>query len=254
MTVDITVQNQTRRAHDVRASAGDIAPRTNGAGGQPVVADAPGTRPRGAGDWLELTPTSWRLAAGKEQRVRVRVRVPDDAPLGGNFATVTFQIDAVGNDAGTVPVTAEVGTTLLFTVAGDYRRSLEASLAADDTWRWGGGRTTWLLELRNEGDLHETVSGSVEVDGMLAAPARVPIAAGIILPGETRTQVVQVELREAPDWLSAEARVELEAGADVAADADRVVVMPWWLLVAGAAVVGVVAWRLRTRRRPDWEH
>ncbi|MCW2961666.1 MAG: hypothetical protein JWM25_1158 [Thermoleophilia bacterium] len=244
----MTIKNQTSLPYKFLVSVGDGRPRTTTTGPAPIETAAPGSMPRGAGAWLTASPTSISIPAGEERDVRVRIAVPQGARIGGAYATLGI-LNPPSEAGEGVPIGLDTQVTFLLRVAGDYRRALDVELTpAGDRFRWRAGTVRWTLVMRNTGDLHENVSGAVVVDGLIAGSRRLPLDSGVLLPGETRTQQFDVELRDAPDVLDANVRIDRDAADDARADSPRVYVLPWWLLVVVGVLGLVVWWRMRAPR------
>ena len=123
--------------------------------------------------------------------------------------------------------------------SGDFQRDVDVTVTPDQRWHWRGGASRWTVRIHNAGDVHENVSGSLQVEGLLADGRRQPLRPGILLPGETRTQHVTVDLRDAPALLTGTARVRLDDHPDATESSERVVVLPWWLLVLLGVLIAV---------------
>jgi hypothetical protein len=104
------------------------------------------------------------------------------------------------------------------------------------------------VHVRNEGDVHEPISGRVKLDGVFGGSSSTRLDAGILFPGEERTERVGFDLRSAPDLLRATARIDLDDAPAVVDDAPSVIVLPIWVLVLLAVAILVVVLRLRSRR------
>ncbi|MCW2926769.1 MAG: hypothetical protein JWM86_737 [Thermoleophilia bacterium] len=255
VTRTVLVKNQTRAAAALTAEMFDMAA---GPGASTAFEYLPlGEAPRGAGSWVEprlaagtATDGVLRLPAGEQARVRVSIRVPSEAGAGGHYAAVMFTgRDPRGDQQ--VQGEIEVPVPILISVAGDSERDLRVRVRPDDGFRWGGGRATWVVELRNEGDVHEVFAGRLNIDGLVSGPRRHELRPGILLPGERRTLRVRDELREAPDRHVAKVTIARETGGAIHATAPSLFVLPWWLLVLVAAAIALVTWRVR-RRRAAW--
>ncbi|MCW2922606.1 MAG: hypothetical protein JWM98_10 [Thermoleophilia bacterium] len=222
-------------------------------GGEEVRLAKAGSSSRSAASWLTTTPPRFVLPPSDQQPVRLVFDVPKDARPGGHYVAVNFTAHQEGEAGQQLTVDYSVPVYVLLTVSGHFARQLDVRLVPRDTWRWRGGHARWDLQLHNSGDVHENVSGRVHVDGLLAGSRSVAIDPGVLLPGEHRTQHVDVDLRDAPDVWRADADVRRDGAKHATADAARVVVLPWWLLVLAAAAVALVAWRVRAVRRQPWD-
>jgi hypothetical protein len=255
VTSDITVRNQTTIDADFTIGLFDATTSKDGSTALSLVRI--GDAPRGAGAWLDVVDggacpprdthaSCFHLAHGEQRVVHVRIRVPEDAGAGGHYAGVQV-IGSQSDPATNLDIKVLDEVPVFLTVAGDYERDLRVHATPDDPWRWHGGSTSWTVQLRNEGDVHENVSGFLTVDPLLVGTHRIALKPGILLPGEHRTQHLRMDVRDAPDLLAARVRVELDDHAPARDDVRRTVVLPWWFLVLVAVAIAVVWWRLRTR-------
>lgn len=251
---DLVVKNQT--VLDVRVTASILDMEEGPGNSQAAEFVAIGEARRGAGAWIEPLETDrFVIPARTERTIDVVIEIPDDAGHGGHYAALMFVADDPRPD-GQFPINQTVPVPVLVTVRGDFQRELRVGVVAPERWRWRGGRATWTVELYNAGDVHEVLAGRIRVDGALSGAASRPIRQAILLPGERRRQRISFDVRDAPDLIAAQVRVERDEGRPVEATARRMLVLPWWLLVIVALAALVVTWRLRTRdganrRDPD---
>jgi hypothetical protein len=240
------VQNQTRT--DIHLEV-EVVDMEEGAGNSSAFEYVPiGEARRGAGAWIEaIKPPGFDIEAAHERAIPVVVTIPDDAGAGGYYAALVFTAKDPRPKA-QVPIDQRVPVPVLVTVAGNAERDLRVSIEPDERWHWSGGTATWTIQLENAGDVHEVIAGRVRIDGALSTARSRPIKPGILLPGERRRQHVTFDLRDAPDLVGAELRVERDEGDAVEDGAPKLVVLPWWLLVLLALAIAVIWWRLRARR------
>jgi hypothetical protein len=246
----VLVQNQTgvAAAFEVEVTDMQAGPGADRAFDYVPVGDAP----RGAGAWTSTPTTTFRLAPATQREIDVVVDVPADAGAGGHYAALLFTAREV-NPTGQFQIDALTPVPVLVTVAGEFERDLRATIDPDDRLRWSGGRARWTVELRNEGDVHENVSGRVRFDPVWSGSSSTPLGAGILLPGESRRQRVALDVRSAPDAFTADVRVDLDESEPVTATAPRMWVLPIWLVVVAIALVVVVWLRLRGRGEDSFE-
>lgn len=247
ITDEILVKNQT--LSDVRFTM-EVLDLVAGAGSSTAFDFvAIGDAPRGAGAWIAPPdPASFAIAAGAERAVPLELDIPADAGAGGWYAAVLFVAEDPDPGAN-VPIDVEQPVPVLVTVSGDYERDLRVSLEPEHRWMWRGGRQAWTVELRNEGDVHEVLAERVRVDGILGGAQSQVLPPAILLPGEVRRQRARFEVRDAPDLLGANVRVERDVGSARTATARPVIVLPWWLVVLLALGAAIIAWRFRARSR-----
>jgi len=244
ITFEIVVKNQTLRDVELAIEPSDLAKRSGGSASL-SFAD-PGTQPRGAGGWLTAAPAIWSASAGTERTIPVTVQVPDDAGAGGHFAALIITATPTVS-TGEIQVTPETSVVALFTVSGRFKRSLDVRVTPSERWRWRGGVVEWDIVIHNTGDVHENVSGTLDVNGALSSHVRRQLDPGILFPDERRVQHVRLDLRDSPDLVRASARIIRDDAPVVTAVSARSWVLPWWMLVLIAAAVGVIVWRVRSR-------
>ncbi len=248
LTVPLVIKNSTRFEPTFTSERLDMQ---SGEGtGSTAFSYLPiGGAPRGAGEWVRpIAPTRITIPALEQVELDVVVQVPEDAGAGGHFAAIMFRAPDPRPDA-EVSFEVRQPVALFFTVSGDFERDVRVTATPTDRWRWKGGRATWDVHVRNEGDVHEPISGRVRVDGIFGGASSRRLAAGILFPGEERTQQVSFDLRSAPDLLRSQARVDLDDARSVVDDAPSVFVLPIWVLVLIAAACIVIVARIRLRGR-----
>lgn len=244
-TTSVLVQNQTTAAVAFRTGVLDMQ---DGRGASLDFVDA-GTAERGAGTWLSPATDAFRLQAATERRVELQVTVPAGTRPGGYFGAVAF-IAMDPDPRGQIPIDVNQPIPVYVTVDGAARRSVRAAATPTDRVRWRGGRAAWRVRVRNAGELHEVVEGQLRLDGLLSATRSEPLRPAILLPGEERTQLVDVELRDAPDLVAATTRIDGIRDGGAGERAARLLVLPWWLIVLVGATTALIAWRLRRSR--EW--
>jgi hypothetical protein len=239
----VLVQNQTGVAVAFVVDVTDMraGPGADRAFDYVAVGDAP----RGAGAWTSTPVSTFRLAPTTQREVDVVVDVPAEAGAGGHYAALLFTAREV-NPTGQFQIDQLTPVPVLVTVAGEFERDLRATIKPDARLRWSGGRARWTVELRNDGDVHENVSGRVRFDALWSGSSSTPLGAGILLPGESRRQRIALDVRSAPDAFTADVRVELDDSEPETATAPRMWVLPIWLVIVGI-VLSIVVW-VRTRR------
>lgn len=240
----VLVQNQTSLDIRVRTAVLDMADGR----GRSLDFVPPGSSERGAGAWIRPATERFALRAASERRVAFTVTVPAATPPGGYFGAVSFTARDP-NPQGQVPIDVSQPIPVYVTVRGGARRQVRASAAPTEWVRWRGGTATWRVTVHNAGELHEVVEGRLHLDGVLSAPRTQALRPAILLPGERRSQLVRVQLRDAPDLVEGEPRLEGVPGTDAPAENDRLLVLPWWMLVLLVSILAVIWWRLGRRRR-----
>lgn len=254
LTVPLVIKNSTpfvptftSRRLDMQSGAGT---GSRAFSYQPI-----GEAPRGAGAWIQpISPRRITIPALEQVELDIVIQVPDDAGAGGYFAALEFTAPDPRPDS-EVRFEVRQPIPIFLIVSGEFERDVRVTATPTDRWRWNGGRATWDVRVRNEGDVHEPISGQLRVDGIFGGATSSRLDAGILFPGEERTQQVSFDLRSAPDLLRSQARVDLDDEPAVVDDAPSVVVLPIWVLVLVAVALVVIVARIRLRgRRYDAPH
>ncbi|MBC7552193.1 MAG: hypothetical protein H7269_15155 [Cellulomonas sp.] len=228
----------------------DLPVRRDGSRGTDFV--TAGTTPLGAGAWLSIVPSTFVVRAGTETPVHVRVAVPANAEGGDHLAGVRYVVGPT-DESGAVSVRFAIDTFYFVQVGAIARRDLDVSVRPLDRLHWRGGSIAWAVTVRNRGNVHETITGQLRVDGYVGSVPTQRLRGGILLPGESRTERVTASVRDAPDVLKATATV-LHGGVSDApvrstSRAKAIFVAPWWLLALIVAALALVWWRLASRPR-----
>lgn len=248
LTVPLVIKNSTRFTPTFTSERLDMQ-SGEGTGSTAFRYLPIGEAPRGAGDWLEpLDPATFTIPAFEQVELELVVQVPAGAGAGGHFAAIMFSAPDPRPDS-QLSFQVRQPVVLFFTVSGDYEHDVRVTVAPTDRWRWKGGRATWRVRVHNEGDVHEPISGRLRLDGIFSGAISVPIDAGILFPGESRTQQVSFDVRSAPDLLRAQARVDLDDAPSVVDDAPGMIVLPTWVLVLIGVALTVIVARVRLRGR-----
>jgi hypothetical protein len=242
----VTIKNQTRVAASFELALLDM--RAGPAGDDAFEYVEPGRAARGAAPWMRLGERTFELAAGTERLVRVAIAIPPDAGAGGHYAAISSTVRPVERAGGQFDVDLTTPIPIFVTVSGELQRDLRVRLVPGERLRWGGGAATWNVQLHNAGDVHEVVGGRVQVQSTFSGSTSTAIRAAILLPDERRVRPARFVLRSAPDTWRARVRIERDGGEPLVADAGRVWVLPWWLLLVVFIGALITSWRLRSRR------
>lgn len=246
LTVPLVIKNSTRFEPTFTSELLDMQ-SGEGTGSTAFRYLPAGDAPRGAGEWIRpITPERITIPALDQVELDVVVDVAADAGAGGHFAAIMFTAPDPRPDA-ELSFEVRQPVAFFFTVSGEFQRDVRVTAEPADRWRWSGGRTTWDVHVRNEGDVHEPISGRLRLDGVFGGTSSSRLDAGILFPGEERTQQVSFDLRSAPDLLRAQARVDLDDARSKVDDAPSVIVLPIWVLVLTALALIVIVARIRTR-------
>lgn len=250
----VRVLNQTRRAFRFTTTFQDLESAPQAEGGRRFL--EPGESDWGAAKWMQVEPPTWTLGPATTQELTVTADVPAGIGAGGRYAALLIRALPVvePNDPGNLSITNEISVFALLTVPGHGLHDLRVDVLPPSSPRWRGGRAAWTVRVRNRGDIHENVSGSLRVGGLFGGAERHRLEPFILLPGGEHVERVRLDLRDAPDLWSARARVDTGDGHPDRVLAPRVLVLPWWLLLVLAVAAALIAWRLGRRRRHRQVH
>jgi hypothetical protein len=139
--------------------------------------------PRSAASWLTVTPTTFVLAPGQRQQIRVRIAIPPRPDPGEHQVGLVFSVPS-GKTDDNVAINRGVGTQLLISVPGPVVHG--TALTGLTVPRFVDGRSAQLTA-----SIHNT--GTVHRDYLAAAPlyasvqgAQVTFPDFTVLRGATR--------------------------------------------------------------------
>ncbi|HEY7032522.1 MAG TPA: hypothetical protein VH482_14370 [Thermomicrobiales bacterium] len=118
-----------------------------------------------AAAFLSVEPATFDLAPGQEQKVTLRIAVPDEVESGGRYAYVTFLTRNPGDASGgsSISVESKVAATVLMTVHGKGKLSTKADVEQFVPVLEADGRIGFGVLLANKGNFHFKPSGNVEI-------------------------------------------------------------------------------------------
>jgi len=170
---EITVQNDGSEPFGVSA---EVTP----------FPDAPAAA--SAVEWISVSTDVFELAPGESATLDVELAIPDDVATGSYVARVTFTTQAPGaEETDGVSVAGAIAVPFFFTIEGEEPivRSLQVTRLAPVLEP--DGRLGFRAELLNDGNVHTSAAGLVEVFGPDAAPlARLEFSVPTIFPGQSQ--------------------------------------------------------------------
>ncbi len=154
--------------------------------------------------WSAVTPTRASLQPGDDVTLDFQVTIPDDAPSGGRYATITITTAPPGGPDASVDPSAStmlgrIEVPVFLTVVGD-EELIRRPLAIERTALFLGsdGTLSVVADVSNGGNVHVPLTGRATVTEPTAssspAPSASPLAEttfpmGRVLPETTRTLV-----------------------------------------------------------------
>ena len=177
---------------DITVSVGpslvEISATPDGQGGQELTVSNRGSEPfpvaasiepyrdaanqHSAVAWLAVSPQSFELGPGQQQRVNTTVTVPAGAGAGGYYAVVAFTTGARPTNGSGASVSGRVGVPFLISVQGQGSLNRRASLERIVPVLEADGRTGFRAMLNNGGNLHLVARGAVDVSRADGTPGR----------------------------------------------------------------------------------
>lgn len=108
-------------------------------------------------DWIELDDTGGRLAPGETRTVGYTIRVPQDAPAGGQYATILVADETIKGqpDAGNITIdqTYQFASIIYAQVAGEMKEEGEISSNSMPSFLLNGPLTAESM-VKNNGNVH----------------------------------------------------------------------------------------------------
>ena len=223
----------------------------------PLEVDADGTFRATASDlasavpWGAVEPSSFTLPAGTTRIVRATFTPPPGTPAGGYYSAVRL--------AGTIGSSGSVEAVhpVLMEVAGDGILTRRGRLVSVDVPA-ASVRTSIpvTLTIENTGNVHVIAKGRLSIlDPFSRETATLPITQAPILPGRTRTVVVDVPAPIVPGPVTVRASMTFGRGSSEVTQSSSGYSLPWWGIAAFLVVLFLVARlvlaivRRRRRRR-----
>lgn len=119
---------------------------------------------RGAASWVTVDPPRIELDPEERQVLTVTVDVPADLASGGYYAVVTVTTASRAVQGGGAAVVGEVGVPILITVDGEGEATTAPVVERFAAVLESDGRTGFRAEIRNDGNTHAVLRGTLESD------------------------------------------------------------------------------------------
>lgn len=178
--------------------------------------------PAPAGFEVAADPPRFTLGPGASRQVSLVVAAAAAAPVGSSSMGVIVR--GVPDSApGESPVVGEIGVPLFATVAGavDDSGSITRFAAAGEVR--DPGPVQWSLAFANSGNVHERISGKVDIFRGRDLVGSVTVAPNLVLRGTTKDLAVTWPGDGGRGQLTARARLEWGAGRSDEAEATLVI-------------------------------
>ncbi len=253
----VSVANQTGRRVSMQAALNGM--RAGAATGPDVIVRTARRDDELIG-WSTLSRSSFTMDPGDEATVDLTVRVPDDAASGGRYAAVSFVTAPPGG--GDVAISVRADVLVLLAVAGSNRLEPRVTVNVRPEHRFGwGGRSAWVATVRNRGNVHAQMNGSVRLARHPGSDATISLRPSILLPGATRRQRIALGGSAVPALVNGSVRwtfgVPTSTGRaprvtrSGSASAGWMLVLPIPILALLAVVATAVVARSRRRQYDD---
>jgi hypothetical protein len=140
---------------------------------------------RSAVDWITVRPRRMRVQPGDTRSVEIRLRIPDEIASGGRYALVRFTtLPPPSSAAGDIAISGAVAVPILLAVRGDGPLTGDPGIERFAPLVEADGRLGFRAQIRNDGNVHTRVSGSVRVGLPSEEPhATLDIPDRLLLPG-----------------------------------------------------------------------
>ncbi len=198
-----------------------------------------------ASKWLSVNPQILQLEPNQTHQIDVVLEVPADAAA-GSYRGVVFA-ESVPNPSGAAQVGNRIGMLTFFSVGGENRFSVEMDCLNVKNW-WMSSPTI-ELSVHNDGDIHQSLTGYVEIyqnEGMLRELALDKV---IVQPQETRT--ISIPWPDAPRLGIFQASVRFNEGNPWGHSRERVSFILFPLLSAAGFILFVASIQMFRSSRND---
>ena len=119
-----------------------------------------------AAAWIGVYPSTFTLKPREKQIINYYIQIPKDAKPGGHYAALVYQpkVDVKTGQTGGV-TTAQIGSLFYVTVKGPVKEDSRISkFFANPFQEYGPVKI--LTQIKNNGDLHITPTGSITLTGL----------------------------------------------------------------------------------------
>ena len=185
--------------------------------------------------WISLEKTNYqKLSPGSEIAVPYQIKVPKDAPGGGQYAAIFAQTE--GNPSGSIQTINRVGSLFYAHVAGQTRQTGRIlSVAAPHWYLKPPIKTTALV--KNTGNIDFVAKQTMIVKGIFGGEVhRQTIGDKLILPGTTRQ--LEISWDKTPTIGLYRVTNQIEFLGKVQFSKTRlVIVVPIWLMILAGLVL-----------------
>ncbi len=198
VTASIRVRNVTQGELIAKGKADDFGAGSDESGQPKLLLDETGSTHFSLKYWIQTVP-DLQLAPGDLKTTTIKIVVPANAEPGGHFGVVRFTAVPPNLAGAGVALSASVGALILLKVSGiitekvslaEFTSGMQVSpVVFSKQSFFEHGPVDFLVRVRNEGSVHEKVTGAIEVKdtfGKKIGSVAVNEKGGNVLPDSVR--------------------------------------------------------------------
>ena len=209
VTQTIKIRNESNTAQFINTTTKDIVVLDN-SGTPTMLTDLPNGANRWAmADWIQVSPSQFRLQPGETKALILTIIVPNDATPGGHYAAIlhTPNNQAVFNEqtGSGNSIVSNVGTIVYLTVPGKIKQDARIKFTVPSFSEYGPVTITSLIS--NLSDVHVRPDGKLTITDLLGRSTIILYNSNNIFPNTTR----KIETVFGRKWMFGRFAANLEA-------------------------------------------
>lgn len=179
-TVTTTIRNPSRHSLPIKVRIEDFT--ATGEEGQVALTSESDYSVTG---WTQVTPNTFTLGPGKEQKVTAVIRVPKDA-AGGRYGSFVFSVAPENATPGSAQVAQEIASLFLMRINGPVNEVLSLNKLSAPPFS-EQGPIPFEMSFKNSGNVHVKTFGLLNVTGMFNKKiADIVVKPSNVFPGAER--------------------------------------------------------------------
>ncbi len=200
-------------------------------------------------DWITISEPTGTLGPNETKEIHYTVTVPEDAPGGGQYATILVgsegQANASANGGNGMQIKNiyEIGSVIYAQIEGETRRvgAIEKNEVPGFVAEMP---LKTAVELSNEGNIHETAEIAVEVNNFLTGGQIYPkegdegVTEEVVMPETTRAVVK--EIKDLPALGVYEVTQTVDYMGQHSSVTQVVLACPVWFMLMLVVVIGII--------------
>ncbi len=139
--------------------------------------------------WITLDQTSVTLKPGEEKEIKYTIKVPENAPVGGQYAAIFWISKSAGNNTG-VGLVARTGALVLVTVSGEIKEEMHIVDFSTSSKFYDRLPVKFSYTFENTGSVHLKPKGNIKINpkifGIGRGEIKINDIEGNILPESIR--------------------------------------------------------------------